>query len=83
MLECPSHALGIPCQFQRERQLRVKIVLYQDYAEGVWKPSPGMDWNQERFWENRQLDEGGVVGGVFVEVVGGFVDGLGTIGIPE
>lgn len=30
-----------------------------------------------------ELDEGGVVGGVFVEVVGGFVGGLGAGGVPD
>jgi hypothetical protein len=56
MLECPSHALGIPCQCQRERQLRVKIVLVQDYAEVRWKPSPDgdgirKDYRRGGFWQ--------------------------------
>ncbi len=92
MLECPSHALGIPCQIQRERQLRVKIVaVFKITPEWRGKPRGEGAWNQERFAEGAgigggtgdELDEGGVVGGVFVEVVGVLVEGAGAGGVPD
>jgi hypothetical protein len=66
--ECPSHALGLPCQVQRERQLRVKILAISRLRRGAAEAKSGVESESGEITDSamRQeaeedgLDKGGV-----------------------
>jgi hypothetical protein len=83
LLERPSHALGIPARVSGNGSCGY-ILLLQDYADRAVEAKSGDGLESGKITEMRpRLDESGIVGGAFIEIIRGFLEGASPIRVPN